>query len=70
MMFCFHWFDSIGSIGSVRLRMDQASAARTASAHRRPEYMAPWIDDVSRWSPQTKRPSSSATDCFGENGGD
>ena len=45
------------------------SIATTASPQRRPENSAPWIDAVSRWSPQTNRPSPRSTRCFGANAG-
>jgi hypothetical protein len=42
---------------STRSNLPNAQdAARTARAARWPETRAPWIDAVSRWSPQTNNP--------------
>ena len=38
----------------------RASSPRTAAAARRPDTMAPWMDGVSRWSPQTNSPAAVA----------
>ena len=55
--------------GSAGLPGGYVRLASTASPQRRPEYSAPWMEPVSRWSPQTNSPSPSDTRCLGGNGG-